>query len=151
MRKIEIRSYEEHDWISIEDIHDKARYIELKLANLEEAFVPLEKAAYNEGLFDYVVDVAVIDDKTVGFIAYTKDEIGWLYVHPEYMGNGIGAKLVQHVIKNNSEGSINIEVLVGNEPARKLYEKLGFKVVQIAEGVMPGNESFSVHAYCMEK
>ena len=77
MRKIEICSYEEHDWISIEDIHDKARYIELKLANLEEAFVPLEKAAYNEGLFDYVVDVAVIDDKTVGFIAYTKDEIGY--------------------------------------------------------------------------
>ena len=151
MRKIEIRSYEERDWTAIEGIHDKSRSIELKLANLEEAFIPLEKAAYNEGLFDYVVDVAIIDDKIVVFIAYSEDDIGWLYVHPEYMGNGIGTKLVQHVIKNKSESSLGIEVLVGNEPARKLYEKLGFRVVQVAEGVMPGNESFSVHAYCMEK
>ena len=52
MTNIIIRDYKQEDWSPIEEIHDSARKIELHLAGLDHAFVPLEQAAVNEGLFE---------------------------------------------------------------------------------------------------
>lgn len=146
-----IRPYEENDWKYLMAIHDAARMEELRLAQLETAFVPLEQAAENEGLFDYTVEVAVIDGRPTGFIAYSHEEIAWLYVAPAYGRQGIGTGLVRHVLEQHPTTPFLIEVLWGNEPAKNLYEKMGFEVDYVAEGVMPGNEDFGVKVYCMER
>ena len=64
-----IRTYEERDWPAIEAIHDAARMQELTLAQLAEAFIPLQQAAVSEGLFDDTVAVAERDGTVVGFVA----------------------------------------------------------------------------------
>lgn len=51
--KINIRNYRESDFDAIERIHDTGRRTELRLAGLEEAFLPLRIAAEREGLFEY--------------------------------------------------------------------------------------------------
>ena len=43
-----------------------------------------------------------------------------------------------------------VEVLFGNTPAKKLYEKFGFEVVEILSGKMPGNEKYNIKVYSME-
>ena len=45
----------------------------------------------------------------------------------------------------------SIEALVGNEPARALYESMGFEVTGIESGKMPGNEEFAVKVYLLER
>ncbi len=148
--KIVIRPYTEEDWTAIEEIHDTARKLELEKAGLPEAFVPLKEEAVSEGLFDYQIDVALLEKTVVGFCAYTEEELAWLYVSPKQMRTGIGRQLIQHAL-GKEPGIRYIEVLLGNEPAKCLYEKMGFEVTEILSGQMPGNESFAVRVYSMER
>ena len=84
------------------------------------------------------------------FSAYTDEELAWLYVAPKAMGQGIGKKLVAQALAT-APGIQSIEVLRGNEPARKLYEAFGFYLEKTEKGVMPGNEAFEVEVYCMRR
>ncbi|MGN0972032.1 MAG: GNAT family N-acetyltransferase [Aristaeellaceae bacterium] len=143
-----IRPYEARDWPAIEAIHDAARMQELTLAHLAEAFIPLRQAAVSEGLFDYTVAVAERDGQVAGFVAYTPEELAWLYVSPGCMRQGIGTTLVRHALEMR-EGPMTLEALVGNEPARRLYERCGFRLTDTASGRMPGNEQFRVTVWCM--
>ena len=149
MLDIEVRPYIPSDYQYIRDIHDASRKIELSMASLDDAFLPFSIAAARENFFDYPhIDVAVLDGAVVAFSAYTDDELAWLYVSPHMMRKGIGKKLVEKAL--NTEPNIKyIEALRGNEPARKLYESLGFHVQEIVKGVMPGNESFKAEVYRM--
>lgn len=150
MSKIEIRQYQDADWPRLSEIHDSARMMELASAGLTDAFIPLAEAAENEALFEYELRVAEADGVAAGFAAYTEDELAWLYVAPEYMRRGIGRTLVCYVVQHTQARPLCIEVLCGNEPAKRLYESCGFVVKEVASGKMPGNEQFQVSAYCME-
>ena len=148
---VTIRKYAPDDWSSIERIHDEARKIELKLAGLEEAFLPLSIAAQREDLFEYPgIFVAEMEENVVGFAACTEDELAWLYVDPAYMRKGIGRALAEYALAAFPD-ICHIEALTGNEPAKALYESLGFKVVSIEKGQMPGNEEFTVEVYSFER
>ena len=146
-----IRNYQDTDWPFICRIHDKARMQELKLAGLEDAFLPLTIAAKRENLFDYPgLFVAQENDTVIGFAACTEDELAWLYVAPEKMRSGVGRSLSEYALKKYPKIRY-VEALKGNLPALKLYENLGFKLRGIEEGKMPGNESFTVRVYSLER
>lgn len=145
-----IRPYEESDWRGIEAAHDAARKMELHYAGLDDAFIPLVTAAQQEDLFDYHIDVAVLDGDVAGFAAYTAEELAWLYVAPSLHRQGVGTALVRHAL-SCQPGIRSVEVLSGNAPARKLYEGCGFTLADTQHGKMPGNESFPVTVWCMER
>ena len=146
-----IRKYRLSDWDSIEQIHDISRQVELKLAGLEDAFLPLKVAAEREGLFDYPgIFVAEESGTVLGFAACTEEEVAWLYVDPNYMRQGIGRKLTEFAL-HEFPMIRHIEVLAGNEPAKALYESVGFEVTGSESGKMPGNEAFSVRVFILER
>ena len=148
---VTIRDYQSSDWNAIEKIHDAARKIELHLAGLEAAFLPLRVAAEREGLLEYPgLFVAEQDGAVVGFAACSEDELAWLYVAPAHMRKGIGRSLINYAVQQYP-GIHELEVLVGNEPAKALYEQAGFEVTHVAAGKMPGNESFPVKVYVMTR
>lgn len=90
---MQIRKYQESDFSTLCEIHDPARKQELAAANLTAAFIPFKIASQKEGLFDdYQVYVAQKDKTTVGFVAFNDEELGWLYVKPEYQHQGIGSQ-----------------------------------------------------------
>lgn len=45
---------------------------------------------------------------------------------------------------------IMLEVLLGNKPALRLYEAMGFETIEIIFGHMPGNEPFKVSVHSMK-
>lgn len=146
-----IREYRADDWAAIQRVHDAARKRELALANLDEAFLPLAVAAEREDLFGYPgVFVAVEGDSVVGFTACTEDELAWLYVDPAFSRRGIGRALSEFALEKFPQIH-SIEVLVGNHPARSLYESLGFRLAGTESGEMPGNERFTVNVDLMER
>ncbi len=150
MNHLVIRAYQPADWHEIERIHDAARKIELSLAGLSEAFLPLAIAVEREDLFAYHVCVAVFQGAVAGFAAYSEDELAWLYVDPAHMRRGIGRSLVQYVMDHTGQRPLCIEVLQGNEPALQLYRSMGFETVETVSGHMPGNEAFPVCVHCMQ-
>lgn len=147
--EVVIRPYRQADWPRVEAIHDAARRMELALAGLSAAFVPLAEAAESEGLFEYTVRVAEADGEVAGFVAYGGDALAWLYVDPARMRRGIGKRLVRHVIQALPARPLLLETLSGNEPALRLYASMGFAVTDTLTGRMPGNEAFTVTVHCM--
>ncbi|MFN7570851.1 MAG: GNAT family N-acetyltransferase [Betaproteobacteria bacterium] len=138
-----IRPYTSGDWERVCAIHDAARRDELAAAGLDAAYLTLAQTAENEGFHDYEIRVAVLGDGVVGFVAFTTEELAWLYIDPVSYGKGIGTSLIQAALEE-TRGPLSAEVLDGNEAAISAYRKAGFKVVGHAQGRMPGNESFCV-------
>lgn len=93
--KLEIREYHEVDFDRLCQIHDQARKRELEAANLSEAFKSLKIAAYEEDLFSYNIYVGQKDKKVIGFVAFSDDELAWLYVDPSFQKQGVGSKLIE--------------------------------------------------------
>ena len=146
---VTIIPYEDACWTGIEKAHDAARMQELRYAGLEEAFLPLSIAADRENLFEYDLYAARLGDEVAGFVAFTEDELAWLYVHPDYQRHGIGRELANFALTKMTTGEKSVEVLCGNEPARKLYRSLGFTREEVVHGRMPGNEIFEVSVWRM--
>ncbi|MEM7771321.1 MAG: GNAT family N-acetyltransferase [Cyanobacteria bacterium P01_A01_bin.37] len=137
-----IRPYDSADWSRLCEIHDAARLDELRLTVGTSAFLTLEQTAENEGLFDDKLFVADVDGVVQGFIAYSDEELTWLYVHPKFYQKGVGRALVRHAVAD-SAADMELELLEGNAPALKLYLSEGFRVIKRIEGKLEGNEDFA--------
>jgi ribosomal protein S18 acetylase RimI-like enzyme len=79
-------------------------------------------------LGQFQVDLALIDEKVIGMIAYNETEINQLYVHIDYQGIGIGQKLLNKV-KAESNGKLTLNTFEVNKKAQRFYEKNGFRVI----------------------
>jgi len=82
--------------------------------------------------------VWVVDDRIVGNVSVRRARnsegylIGNVVVHPQYRGRGIASALMRRVLQLISKRHarwVGLEVRVGNEVARGLYERLGFEEV----------------------
>lgn len=60
-----------------------------------------------------------------GFIALMGNEIGGLFLHPEFHGVGAGRALVDKAQKLH--GNLEVEVFKANSIGRKFYDKYGFE------------------------
>lgn len=148
--QIRIRPYRGEDFQRLQEIHDPARKKELELAGLQDAFLPLSIAAEREDLFSYTLAVAEYRGRAAGFVAYTQEEIAWLYVDTALTRRGIGRTLLQYALRHTRE-NVSIEVLAGNVPALGLYQSAGFQITETLSGVMPGNESFPVTVHVLQR
>ena len=138
-----IRPYSASDWNRVCEIHDAARRDELAAAGLEAAYLTLAETAANEGFHDYTIRVAEFGSTIAGFVAFTSEELAWLYVDPAWYRRGIGTALIRAAL-GETRAPLNAEVLAGNDAAVALYRRSGFAVAGHANGRMPGNERFTV-------
>ena len=141
--------YSPEYWEGIQAVHDPARMQELTLAGLEAAFLPLSVAAEREVLFAYHLYVALEETTVLGFVAYTDEELAWLYVRPDRQRRGVGRALARFALERMTAETKDVEVLFGNETARNLYRSLGFTKETLVHGRMPGNEDFRVTVWQM--
>ena len=81
--------------------------------------------------------VAELEDAIVGFAALHDDLLGHLYVHPATQNHGIGTALLEHAKGLRPEG-LRLYVFQQNGGARRLYERHGFRVLELGDG--SGNE-----------
>ena len=112
-------------------------------AGYEGYFVPMH---VDEAALRFMVDawdidldrsrVALVDGQPVGlaFLAVRGDAawIGGVGVTPANRGRGIGRRLMKAVLAEASR-PVNLEVIEQNEPAKRLYDSLGFEVVRMLE------------------
>ena len=83
------------------------------------------------------VRVIVVDGRDVGLL-HVEREIEALFlanlqILPEFQNRGLGSAVVRRVIEEAHAmgvGAVRLQVLKSNQPARRLYERLGFEVTQ---------------------
>jgi GNAT superfamily N-acetyltransferase len=85
-------------------------------------------------------EVILLANEPVGLLKVSRDGMDWdliqIQLAPSLQGQGFGAQLIQSVISEarDAGASLKLDVLKAN-PARRLYERLGFTV--IADNVDP--------------
>ena len=120
-----IRKYKNIDYVQLCQVHDQARMQELIVGNAVDLYAPLEVAVYKEELFSETIYVAALDSQVVGFVAFRKNELGYIYVLNEFQGRGIGGKLLDTVIPCLERPAF-LEVFPTNIKAKRLYRSRGF-------------------------
>ncbi len=152
-QSINIRNYKTSDWEFICKIHDEARLDELRGTVDLNAFIPLKKAAFAEGLFGGDIIIAEIangvDNEVAGFIGFNKKTIDWLYISPKHYRKGIGKLLIEQVLEK-ATGDIRIAVLKNNLSALTLYKKMGFVEERTFKGPMIGAEEYEAEGIAMK-
>jgi len=69
--------------------------------------------------------VTEIDGQVVGLIAMIDNEIGGLFLLPDYHGKGLGREMVDFV--QEKKGKLTVEVFRDNKIGRRFYDAYGFK------------------------
>jgi ribosomal protein S18 acetylase RimI-like enzyme len=117
---VAIRAYKNEDWHAICRIRDRGRPDELCASCDPRAFVPIEQDSEVENLRRAHKYIACDSERVVGFVGVDGEYLAWLYVDPEYHGQGIGRAPLQTGLAEIGRRAWTI-VLSGNTPARRLY------------------------------
>ena len=76
--------------------------------------------------------VVLADGREIGFVRSEEREgivvLTQVFVIPEYRGQGVGSALVRAILASGLP--VKLRVMKSNTGARRLYERLGFRVVE---------------------
>lgn len=139
LAKIKITTYDHSNKINAEEKNRVANFIFTQLEEFGDPITAIKKAidySANDrpGLGGYIFVMedntniigAVVMNKT-GMDEYIPENIlVYIATHKDYRGKGLGKELAQYAI-DNSKGDISLHCDMDN-PARFLYEKLGFTI-----------------------
>jgi ribosomal protein S18 acetylase RimI-like enzyme len=103
-----------------------------------------ERLLFMERVFGNDLDASLVaiddDDARIGFANLARDEadgwVGGVGVVPAHRGRGVGEELMRRLhdaARDLGLERVWLEVIVENEPARRLYEKLGYDHVRDLE------------------
>jgi ribosomal protein S18 acetylase RimI-like enzyme len=81
----------------------------------------------------YEIWVAEEDGRVVGYVALGEARVEHVYVAPAKQGRGVGTALLDHA-KSLRPGGLDLWVFQQNEGARRLYEREGFRLVELTDG-----------------
>ena len=122
-----IRKYREEDieqileiWFQASSLAHpflEADFMEKEKANIREIYIPnTETWVYADG------------EVLLGFVSMMRNEVGALFVRPEFHGQGIGTGLMNYVALIHNE--LEVEVFDKNAIGRAFYDKYGFELLE---------------------
>ena len=121
-----IRSYTDDDLGQVLDAWYRASVVAHSF--LREDFFDNERARLAEvwppGSETSVFEV---DGRVVGFVSMVGNEVGGIFVAPEYQNQGVGRSLLDHVAATRPY--LELEVFEANTIGRRFYNAYGFRVL----------------------
>ena len=134
-QQVQIRQYRESDLGSVLDSWEVATRLAHEF--MTDDFIAQERQNVAETYLPNTDTwVAEIDDEVMGFIALMGNEVGALFLLPEYHGKGIGQALMDKA--QELHDYLEVEVFKKNSIGRHFYAKYGFEVISEVESSIPG-------------
>jgi len=125
---VSVRPMTAGDMAAIARVHRAACLVAYRFMNWDHAVD--EIAAWYAGKFadwDHA-EVAERDGKIVAYLAATGGLVDQLFVDPVAQGEGIGRRLLETHLARGIR-PVTLEVFEQNTPARRFYERFGFRAV----------------------
>jgi len=96
--------------------------------------IPATRLSLEKSLEERLVLMAELDGEVVGTAAtnaraFTRDQVGGVFVMPALRGCGIGTRMVAELVmllRKENRGAV-LFVKTGNTPAIRAYERIGFQ------------------------
>jgi len=82
------------------------------------------------------------DDVVVGFAAWKSTQLGQLFLDPEYRGSGLAERLIEaaeQTLRDQGSYELELHCLVGNERAKRFYERMGWRVSEVMSEPVRGD------------
>lgn len=121
-----IRPYTREDLIDVLDVWYRAsleshsflddEFFETERQQIAEEWLPASETIVYE-----------TDGRVVGSVSMVGNEVGGIFVAPEYQHRGVGKALLNHVAA--SRPYLELDVFEANTTARRFYEIYGFRVI----------------------
>jgi GNAT superfamily N-acetyltransferase len=130
--RAEVRAATKSDMPEIARLFKLSR--ESQLPYLPQMHTPEEDVAYFSVMVYGEQSVYLIEDneRLLGFIAYDQSWVHHLYIHPNELGKGFGAKLLKLAMQNAS--ILQLWAFKKNTRAINFYKKHGFVLVKETDG-----------------
>ena len=91
-----------------------------------------QRERFRRGFDPGTTQVVVSSGREIGFVRSEEREgivvLAQVFVIPEYRGQGVGSALVRTILASGLP--VKLRVMKSNTGARRLYERLGFRVVE---------------------
>lgn len=89
-------------------------------------------------------DIVVGEDSgvVVGFAAWKGSQLGQLFLDARYRGSGLAERLVEaaeRTLRDRRIHEVELHCLVGNERARRFYERMGWRVSEVLSEPVKGD------------
>ena len=92
------------------------------------------------------------NNQIIGFIDYSilyeRAELNYIYISDDYKKMGYATLLMKYMLddlKSNNVSSITLEVNVNNNSALKLYQKMGFDIINKREKYYNGEDGYLMY------
>lgn len=121
-----IRQYTDRDLADVLDVWYSAS-LEAHSFLSDEFFETERRLIAEEWLPASETFVFEMDGRVVGSVSMNGNEVGGLFVSPEYQNRGVGRSLLDHVAA--SRKYLELDVFKANTAARRFYESYGFRFV----------------------
>ncbi len=120
----ELRKYEPRDLNNVLDAWENASKIAHSF--LQKEFLARERENISKVYLPNTETwVAEYNGVVIRFIALMGNEVGAIFVQPEFHGTGFGRALMDKA--RELHGDLEVEVFVANSIGRKFYTRYGFK------------------------
>lgn len=132
-----IRKFKEADFQAILDVYAASKLDELRNEKTAFELLPLEKDTKRlKRLLESDIYVCE-EDYIIGYAAHCGSEISAIFVHPKGRRKGIGKCLLEFILAI-IKGPAELYVAKSNTPAKELYKKYDFKIVEEFETTYNG-------------
>ncbi len=124
---VAVRTFQPSDLAQVCAIYAASKMDELINETRQYQFLPLvdDQRRYPQLMES---DIFVYDDDEVkGYGAVCGSEIRALYVSPEHRAQGVGRRLLEHMLVKSGEGA-SLYIAKNNHAARRLYQSYGFVI-----------------------
>ncbi len=124
---MQIRQYKESDLESVLDSWEVATRLAHKF--MTDDFIAQGRKDITE-IYLPITDtwVVEINSLVIGFLALIGNEVGAIFLQPDYHGRGIGKALMDKA--QELHGNLEVEVFKVNHIGRKFYSKYGFEFLE---------------------
>ncbi|MBT8249725.1 MAG: GNAT family N-acetyltransferase [Acidimicrobiia bacterium] len=122
-----LRPYKDDDLTGLLDVWYRASR-EAHSFLSDQFFEAEQKAIADEWIPIAETTVFESDGRVVGFLSLIGNEVGAIFVDPDYQGNGIGRALMDAA--SDARPFLELNVFEANTAGRRFYEKYGFELVE---------------------
>ena len=74
--------------------------------------------------------IAINNGKIIGFADYRKEDLQGLYIHKDYIGKGVGTKLLKRLEKDAYKNGVRTMYCISTITAQNFYEKNGYETLK---------------------